>query len=271
MAALPYFPMYPTDFEAKAGYLTLEEDGAYNRLLRIMWMTPGCSVPDDPAWIARRMKVDSDTYQRVVSPIIDEFMDCRNQRVFNSRLSEEYAKAKKRWVSAKNNGRKGGRPPKALKDNDKDKSNGLQSANRNESYLEPEPELDKDISESKDSSYGNGISKPSKPKPKSGYSEQFENDFWKPYPRTPTMSKQETWKQWKKLPAEDRALASNAVPAFIDYCKANPDYPVVHACRFLSQRRFDGFAEEVVVVSERQHEADKRIMEMWGETPERSQ
>ncbi|MCP5097247.1 MAG: YdaU family protein, partial [Chloroflexi bacterium] len=35
--SLPYFPMYPTDFEADTSHLTLEEDGAYNRLLRLMW------------------------------------------------------------------------------------------------------------------------------------------------------------------------------------------------------------------------------------------
>lgn len=49
--SLPYFPMFPTDFEAKTSHLTLAEDGAYNRLLRLMWMTPGCSLPDDDAWI----------------------------------------------------------------------------------------------------------------------------------------------------------------------------------------------------------------------------
>ena len=36
MSQLPYFPLYPTDFEADTSHLTLEEDGAYNRLLRLM-------------------------------------------------------------------------------------------------------------------------------------------------------------------------------------------------------------------------------------------
>jgi uncharacterized protein YdaU (DUF1376 family) len=52
--SLPYFPMYPSDFEAKTSHLTLLEDGAYNRLLRLCWMTPGCSIPADEAWIMRR-------------------------------------------------------------------------------------------------------------------------------------------------------------------------------------------------------------------------
>ena len=71
--SLPYFPMYPTDFEAKTSHLTLEEDGAYNRLLRLMWMTPGCSLPDSDAWIMRRMRCDADTFERVVLVVIDEF------------------------------------------------------------------------------------------------------------------------------------------------------------------------------------------------------
>ena len=66
--SLPYFPMYPSDFEAKTSHLTLEEDGAYNRLLRLCWMTPGASIPDDDAWIMRRMRVDQATFDRVVRP-----------------------------------------------------------------------------------------------------------------------------------------------------------------------------------------------------------
>lgn len=84
--SLPYFPMFPSDFEAKTSHLTLEEDGAYNRLLRLSWMTPGCSLPDDPAWIARRMRVDMATFERVVAPIISEFMVREDGRVISPML-----------------------------------------------------------------------------------------------------------------------------------------------------------------------------------------
>lgn len=79
----PYFPMYPADFEAKTSHLTLEEDGAYNRLLRLCWMTPGCSLPDDAAWIARRMRVSSADFDRVVRPLLDEFFKREKGRVFS--------------------------------------------------------------------------------------------------------------------------------------------------------------------------------------------
>jgi uncharacterized protein YdaU (DUF1376 family) len=106
--SIPYFPLYPTDYEADTAHLTLEEDGAYNRLLRLMWVTPGCSVPDDSAWIARRMRVDMVTFLRLVEPVIDEFCKRIGGRVLSPRLQREWEKiaetsrkhsdaAKKRW------------------------------------------------------------------------------------------------------------------------------------------------------------------------------
>lgn len=74
------------------------------------------------------------------------------------------------------------------------------------------------------------------------YTQQFE-DFWKRYPRTPIMSKKEAWAAWKKLSGPDHAKALSAVPKYIDWLAGQRDCPVVHACRFLSQRRFDGLLE----------------------------
>ena len=89
--SLPYFPMFPTDFEAKTSHLTLAEDGAYNRLLRLMWMTPGCTLPADDAWLMRRMRVDQETFDTVVRVVIDEFFTNENGRLSNAMLD--------RWVN----------------------------------------------------------------------------------------------------------------------------------------------------------------------------
>lgn len=119
---LPYFPMFPSDFEAKTSHLTLEEDGAYNRLLRLMWMTPGCSLPDDDAWIMRRMRVDKDTYERVVRVVIDEFCVRENGRVSNAKLTEVFEDTKTRHEKRVSAGSKGGKA-KALKTNKTEPSN----------------------------------------------------------------------------------------------------------------------------------------------------
>jgi hypothetical protein len=73
--------------------------------------------------------------------------------------------------------------------------------------------------------------------------DDFDIRFWKPYPRTPVMSKKQALAEWRKLDPHSRDKASAALPSYKSFLKSKPDHPVVHACRFLSQRRFDGFAE----------------------------
>jgi hypothetical protein len=75
------------------------------------------------------------------------------------------------------------------------------------------------------------------------YSPDFESRFWQPYPRTPIMSKAEAWAVWVDLSPEDRELSIRAIEPYKAFLASKPDHPVVHANRFLSKRRFDGFAE----------------------------
>jgi uncharacterized protein YdaU (DUF1376 family) len=107
--SLPYFNFYPKDFEADTSHLTLEEDGAYNRLLRLCWMTPGCSLPDDDAWIMRRMRVDAEAFERAVRPVLAEFFARKAGRISNARMTKEHQKsgvAHQRRVSAGSEGGK---------------------------------------------------------------------------------------------------------------------------------------------------------------------
>jgi hypothetical protein len=76
---------------------------------------------------------------------------------------------------------------------------------------------------------------------KIGYSEEFEQKFWQPYPRSPTMSKSEAWKAWQKLEPDRRLRACEAISPYRRYLQSKPNLETVHACRFLSQERFDGF------------------------------
>ena len=137
--SLPYFRMYPTDFEADTAHLTLEEDGAYNRLMRLCWRTPGCSLPNDPQWIMRRLRVSQDEYDRVVSIVLDEFFIVENRRVSNKRLLSEFNDATQRHEAASINGKKGGRPRKPLKVNETEKAKGfdqpkLNKTNQNQNH-----------------------------------------------------------------------------------------------------------------------------------------
>lgn len=75
---------------------------------------------------------------------------------------------------------------------------------------------------------------------KASYSEEFEAKFWQPYPRSPTMSKSEAWKAWMKLTPEQRVEACQAIPPYRQHLRSKPNLETVHACRFLSQHRFEG-------------------------------
>ena len=78
---------------------------------------------------------------------------------------------------------------------------------------------------------------------KATYSDDFEINFWKPYPRTPTMAKKEAWREWMKLAPDKRIAACKAIEPYRRYLRSNPNTSTVHACRFLSQERFDGLLE----------------------------
>ena len=67
--------------------------------------------------------------------------------------------------------------------------------------------------------------------------------FWHDYPTDALMSKSKAFEKWARLGAEDRAAAHASLPAFRAHCARDLTYRPVHAERFLSQRRFDGFIE----------------------------
>ncbi len=76
---------------------------------------------------------------------------------------------------------------------------------------------------------------------RAAYPESFEQ-FWKAYPTDRLMSKSKAAAIWAKLDAEDRERAQASVPEFRAFCAKDKTYRVIHAVRYLSERRFDGFA-----------------------------
>ena len=138
--SVPYMPLYVTDFEADTTHLTLLEDGIYNRLLRLCWRTSGCSVPNDDKWIMRRLRVDAETYEENVKPIIGEFFTLDKGRLFSKRQQAEHQRITDTSKKLSAAGKKGGRKPKSLKTNEIDLSPALASPKQLEPEPEPKPE-----------------------------------------------------------------------------------------------------------------------------------
>jgi hypothetical protein len=94
------------------------------------------------------------------------------------------------------------------------------------------------------------------------YPEDFET-FWREYPTDPGMSKIEAAKAWEKLPPDRRLAARQAIPKFRDWVQnQGPNYRVVHAVRYLTQGRFDGFTAPPQ--PQTGPPADRRIMTPLG-------
>ena len=73
------------------------------------------------------------------------------------------------------------------------------------------------------------------------FSGDFE-EFWSLYPTDPLMSKKKAQEIWRRMSAADRQAAREAVPAFREFAARQQNYRTVHAWKYLSERRFEGFA-----------------------------
>jgi uncharacterized protein YdaU (DUF1376 family) len=105
---LAYYPFYAERYEAATAHLTLLEDGAYNRLLRLCWRSPGCKMPNDMDWIYRKARAVTDDDRGVIDAVIDEFFTRKGGKIYSARLLKEHVKsdvAHSKRVSA---GSKGG-------------------------------------------------------------------------------------------------------------------------------------------------------------------
>lgn len=141
MTTHPYIPLYVDDFEAATTHLTPAEDGIYNRLLRLCWRTPGCSIPDDAAWIARKIRISAEEFDRIAAPVIEEFFTRSRGRVFQKRLKVEYEDITRKKIARKKAGKAGG-AAKALKAKEKEPSNATVLPADTRAFPEPYPEPD---------------------------------------------------------------------------------------------------------------------------------
>ena len=202
MSDIPYMPLYVNDYEGDTAHLTFEEDGVYNRLLRLCWRTSGCSVPHDPEWIRRKMRANKDQYNEVIEPIIEEFFKIKKGRVLQERLQKEFNKVSDKIKAQKANGKKGG-DAKALNNKKNTSSEStispLAKSYHPEPYLEPEPEVDK---EEKKKHYKKEI--------------WFE-DFWNNF--ADKRGKSDALNSWLKIKGLDETIADRIIQGAKDYAK----------------------------------------------------
>lgn len=131
----PYIPLYIDDFDGATAHLSLEEEGAYMRLIKLAWRTPGCSIVNDDAWIARKIRMTPDAFESIGRPILKEFFKLSRGRWVQVRLKKEFDKLADMKRERSEAGKRGG-VAKALKNKGIDPS----KATALNKQPEPEPE-----------------------------------------------------------------------------------------------------------------------------------
>lgn len=179
MTTHPFIPLYVDDYDAATSHLTPEEDGVYNRLLRLCWRTPGCSLPDDPAWIARKIRLTPQDFERLARSLLVEFFTMRRDRWIQRRLKREYDDITKKKNARKSAGKSGGEA-KARNSKGKLASNATPLLEDMRASPEPYPEPSEEP-----------------PNPQRGRAE-FEQ-AWRAYPADgkATIGEDTCWKAWR--------------------------------------------------------------------------
>lgn len=138
MTTHPFMPLYVDDYEAATAHLSAAEDGVYSRLLRLCWRTPGCSLPNDDAWIARKIRLSAAEFAKVAKPVIDEFFSVQRGRLIQKRLKAEYENISRKKTARVNAGKMGG-DAKALKTKKQEPSKATVLPADTRAFPEPEP------------------------------------------------------------------------------------------------------------------------------------
>lgn len=137
--SLPYFPLFPDDFEADTAHLSMAEDGAYNRLLRLCWRSPRCQIPAEEAWLFRKLRARTDEEMAAVRIVIEEYFDAKSGMLTNPKLLKIWNESNASYERRAKAGSKGG-SAKAMKTNKTDPSNATPM------LKQPEPEpIEKEI------------------------------------------------------------------------------------------------------------------------------
>jgi len=106
VSAPPYMQLYVAEYTAAVQGLTCEQDGAYWRLLRAMWIAHG-KLPRSPQKLAVIVGVSLDHWTEIGSDVLALF-DVKGDTITHKRLLAELRKASAKSEARKEAGKRGG-------------------------------------------------------------------------------------------------------------------------------------------------------------------
>lgn len=224
------------------GVLTAEQQGVYWMICTIV-MSEGAPIDFNERRLSAQCLMRPSRLRKVVEGLIDagKIKVTDDGKLYQNRALNEVEKASKRIRTAAENGSKGGRPPKIVEENQQEaEPTGLLPEKLTTNYQPPTINVQEEQN-----------IRPKPPKKRHSYTEAFER-YWSGYPTDSLMSKLDASKAFEALPTDEQEQATASLPAFKAYCAAHPDYRPVHANRYVTQRRFEGFLKTQTAVDNRQ-------------------
>jgi uncharacterized protein YdaU (DUF1376 family) len=105
MSEFPYMPLWIEPWKADTGHLTFEERGLYMDLLILLWCSPSCKIPSDPAWLDRRYKQHADAMRSLCEEFCERTPDGHFWVQKRALKEWEYVRKKSKTASASANAR----------------------------------------------------------------------------------------------------------------------------------------------------------------------
>lgn len=144
---MKFYQRYPGDYGKKTARLSLAEHGAYALLMDEIYSTEE-ALPADLDELYRICRAMTEIEQKAVEKVAEKFFPIGADGLrHNERVDEEIAKAQPKIEAARENGKKGGRPPGSknkTQEETQQKPSGFSKQNpdetHGESYPEPEPD-----------------------------------------------------------------------------------------------------------------------------------
>jgi hypothetical protein len=213
------------------GKLRADEQGIYWMICSLI-MSEGEAIDRDDRRLAGLCRIRPADAGKITDKLITigKIKVGTDGKLYQNRALSEVEKSANRIQTASENGAKGGRPA----EKDKPKQAPTKAAGSSGEKLSPtinEQLVDEASDEASDI----------RPKRrKVSYSEAFER-FWKSYPTDSLMSKKDAFAAFEKLDPEQQDEVITSVAAFRAYCSSHTDYRPVHAVRYITQGRYEGF------------------------------
>lgn len=94
MTKKPYMPFFPDAYMTDTVHLTMEEQGAYFRLLCWMWTNDG-KLQNDDRLIPKILSIHPNKWQKLKPSVVGYFIPCGPYHYTQKRLQKEYDRANK--------------------------------------------------------------------------------------------------------------------------------------------------------------------------------